>query len=54
MTSESGETFACHVLKIHSTIRVAIKCHCIVMHDVMSDGKIKSHKIFLILKQISK
>lgn len=54
MTSEAGDIFACHVLKIRFTVRVAIKCHYIVMHDVISDGKMKSHKMFLIFKKISK
>lgn len=54
MTREAGDVFACHVPKIHSTISEAIKCHYIVMHEVISDGKMKSHKTFLILKEISK
>lgn len=54
MTGDAGDIFACYVLKIHFTIRVAVKCHYIVMHEVISDGKMKSHKTFLILKEISK
>lgn len=54
MAREAGDIFACHVLKICFTMRLAIKCHYIVMHDVISDGKMKSHKMFLILKKSSK
>lgn len=46
--------FACHVLKIYFIIRVEIKYHYIVMHNVISDGKMKSLNMFLILKKISK
>lgn len=53
MTSEAGDDFACMCLKCF-TIRVSIKYHCIVMHVVISDGKMKSHKMFLILKKIIK
>lgn len=50
----SWRGFCMHVLKICFTIRVSIKYHYIVMHDVISDGKMKSHKMFLILKKIIK